>query len=81
MKQPIALQTGLRGRGAESEEGLQVHSTRLSTRFPADIAALTGSAAQPRALGRKAIGCFNDASTCRLLGLACAAGLGSHRKW
>ena len=77
----LALQTGLRGRKAESEEGLQVHSTRLSTRFPADIAAFTGSAAAPLTLVCKACGCFNDASTWSPFGRAGAAGMRSHKKW
>ena len=58
-----------------------MNSTRLSTRFPADIAVFTGSAAQPRTLVCKTCGCFNDASSWSPLGLDGAAGLRSHRKW
>ena len=58
-----------------------MHSARSSTLFPADIAVFTGSAAPPLTLVQEACGCFNDASACRPLGLAGAAGLRSHRKW
>ena len=76
----LALQTGLRGREVESEEAPQVHSARLSTLFPADIAVFTGSAAQPRTPVCKTFGCFNDASTWTPSGLAGAEGLRSHSK-
>ena len=57
-----------------------MHSARLVTLFPADIALFAGSAAPPLTPVCKAIGCFNDASTWPPFGLAGAAGLRSHRK-
>ena len=77
----LVLQTGSRGREAESEEAHRVDSARLSTLFPADIAVFTGSAAQPRTPVCKTFGCFNDASTWTPSGLAGAAGMRSYRKW
>ena len=58
-----------------------MHSARLLTLFPADIAVFTGSAAQPRTPVCKTFGCFNDASTWTPSGLAGAAGMRSYRKW
>jgi len=81
MRQQVALQTGRCGGEAASEGATGENSTRLLTRFPADIAVFTGSAAPPLTLGQEAVGCFNDASTWPPLGLTGAAGLRSHRKW